>query len=720
VRAPSWTYREVRFPHELEAPACLRLLVGLNAVVYGPLLIETIANSEAVRFGVGVQPRDRAALDGQLRGSLPGVRLVTSDDETRPVRQFRRALALRLSSHRRPLLLGQPETSSAALLAVLGGLGKNETVGVQWILGPRLRAIAIPNRFEDFTHESWWQTVLAAPLAAPGPVDPAFRRALAAKQGTAGWRALGRIAVRASTTRREYQLLSQVIGALRSAEGPGLKLLAKHTPPARFELASLPLWRWPLVLNAEEALSLLGWPVGVAGTVTSRLVGAGHRPLVASMAVPRTGRVLLDGTAHGGERQLCLNGRDARQHLLVLGPTGVGKSTLLLNLILQDLEAGRGLVVIDPKGDLVEDVLARVPEDRLDDVVVLDPTDETRPVGLNPLSGASQEVAADQVLGIFHRLFASSWGPRTSDILHACLLTLARHDQTLVGLPLLLQHAGYRRRLVGSLNDPLGLSSFWGWYESQSEEARAVAVAPVLNKVRAILLRPGLRGILGQTKPPFAMGDVFRRRKVLLVSLARGSLGPETADLFGALVLSVLWQTTLGQARVPVDRRPSVGVVIDEWQNVLHLPTDLGDVLAQARSMGLLVTLANQHLGQLTNDVREAALSNARSKVCFQLTHGDAVTLTKGGTLLKPADFQSLGAFEAYASLMAEGVSTPWASGRSRPAPNTIRRPEQVREASRQRYGRDRTGVDAGLQELIEATAPASRIGRQRAAGGAS
>lgn len=720
MKAPDWTYREVRFPAELEASACLRLLFGLNAVIYGPLLVESIANSEAVRFGVGVLPRDQAALDGQLLGSLPGIRLVTSDHEARPLRQFRRALALRLSSHRRPLLLGQPETSSAALLAVLGGLGKSEAVGVQWILGPRLRAIAIPNRFEDFTSESWWQTVLTAPLGAPGPVDPAFRRALAAKQGTAGWRALGRIAVRASTTRREYQLLSQVIGALRSAEGPGLKLLARKTAVIRFEGAVLPWWRWPLVLNAEEALSLLGWPVGIAGTVTSRIVSAGHRPLVASTAVPRTGRVLLDGTAHGGQRPLCLNGRDARQHLLVLGPTGVGKSTLLLNVILQDLEAGRGLVVIDPKGDLVEDVLARVPEARLDDVVVLDPTDEARPVGLNPLTGSSPEVAADQVLGIFHRLFASSWGPRTSDILHACLLTLARHDQSLVGLPLLLQHDGYRRRLVGSLHDPLGLSSFWGWYESQSEDARAVAVAPVMNKVRAILLRPGLRGILGQTKPAFAMKDIFTKRKVLLVSLARGSLGPETADLFGALVLSVLWQTTLGQARVPVDRRPSVGVVIDEWQNVLQLPTDLADVLAQARSMGLLVTLANQHLGQLTSDVREAALSNARSKVCFQLAHGDAVTMTKGSTLLKPTDFQSLSAFEAYASLMADGVSTPWASGRSRPAPDTVRRPVEVRAASRQRYGRDRAEVDAELQALIEVATPASRIGRKRVAGGTS
>src|SRR5207248_210816 len=169
---------------------------------------------------------------------------------------------------------------------------------------------------------------------------------------------------------------------------------------------------------------------------------------------------LGEASAPGENRRLGLSIADSRHHLHVIGPTGTGKSTLLANLIVQDIAAGRGVVVVEPKGDLVQEVLARVPAARLEDVVVLDPSSSDCPVGLNPLlaRGRSPEVVADHVLSVFHGLYAHNWGPRMQDILHAALLTLARRgDASLCALPALLTNPGVRRRLRAGIDDPIAL-----------------------------------------------------------------------------------------------------------------------------------------------------------------------------------------------------------------------------------------------------------------------
>ena len=202
-------------------------------------------------------------------------------------------------------------------------------------------------------------------------------------------------------------------------------------------------------------------------------------------------------------------------HLHLVGPTGTGKSTLLANLICQDIADDRAVVVIEPKGDLVDDVLARIPVERQDDVVLLDPND-TAPVGLNPLVAHAQrpELVADRVLAVFKQMYGKNIGPRSADILYAGLLTLAqRGDASLVALPLLLTNPGFRRSLTAGIRDPLTLEPFWASYEAWSDGERATAIAPVMNKLRP-LLRPGLRGVLGQRHPRFDIRQVFTERKM--------------------------------------------------------------------------------------------------------------------------------------------------------------------------------------------------------------
>jgi type IV secretory pathway TraG/TraD family ATPase VirD4 len=332
--------------------------------------------------------------------------------------------------------------------------------------------------------------------------------------------------------------------------------------------------------------------------------------------------------AHPG--YLTLGPRDATQHLHVIAPTGAGKSTLLANLALQDIAAGRSVTVVEPKGDLIADLLDRIPADRQGDVVLLDPTDTNHPLGLNVLAGRDQELVVDQLVGVLHALYAAHWGPRTQDILHAGLLTLAlAGGYTFIDLPVLLTDPSLRRRLVPKVQTHPALGPFWAWFEALSDGDRLTATGPVMNKVRSFTLRGATRNLLGQAAPTFDMSRSFARRQLLLVNLAKGRLGPETSQLLGALVLAQLWQAILGRGAIePAKRHPAM-VYVDEFQDYVRLPTDLGDALAQARGLGVGLTLAHQHLAQLGPDMRSAVLSNARSRVVFQ-SGDDAPTLDQG------------------------------------------------------------------------------------------
>ena len=386
------------------------------------------------------------------------------------------------------------------------------------------------------------------------------------------------------------------------------------------------------------------------------------------------------------------------------------------------MEQGRGVVVIEPKGDLIEDVLRRVPRDRLDDVVLLDPTDLERPVGLNPLArdGQSAELVADQLLGVFHALYASSWGPRTSDILGSSLLTLARTSgASLVNLPILLTDARYRRKIVGGIDDPIALGPFWAQYEEWSDAERASAIAPSMNKLRPFIMRSELRGVLGQDHPKFQMRDVFTKRRIFLVNLAKGQLGPESSALLGALVVAQLWQTILSRSKVAPEKRHPVFVYVDEFQDYLKLPLDFADVLAQSRGLGVGLVLAHQYLHQLDPGTRTAVLQNAQSRVAFRLAHEDAVALAHQ-SVPSVEDFEGLPAYQAYAQLVVGSSVGRWLSLQSLPMVPETSNPTELREASRDAYGTDRSTIDDAIRELIQGTPSdqsGSTIGRRRRSG---
>lgn len=449
------------------------------------------------------------------------------------------------------------------------------------------------------------------------------------------------------------------------------------------------------------------------------------RQLPPSPDLPRKGLVVAHSNYPGlTNRPLALRQADRLQHVWLLGPTGTGKSTLIANMALQDAHAGYGLVVIDPKADLCNDILARLPEERIEDVMVLNPAATGRPVGLNVLQAArgedARELVVDDVVRIFGEIWKSSFGPRTADVLRNALLTLTATSApdgsmfTLTEVAPLLENPAFRRFVTIQAGVPESVRSFWVAFDAMSSGERAQIIGPSLNKLRALTTRTSLRLMLGQSTG-LDVADVFTKRRILLVSLNKGLVGGETAGLLGSLVVALLWNATLRRTAIPAAKRRPVWAYLDEFQDVLRMG-DVADALAQARGLGLGLVLAHQYLGQLPPPVQAAVMGTARSSITFQLDHEDARTLERRfSPSLTADDLMGLRAYEVAARLCVDSQTRSPVTGRTLPLEEPVRDAFALTQASRERFGIPRADVEAGLRLRVPAAqTSASQIGRRR------
>ena len=403
-------------------------------------------------------------------------------------------------------------------------------------------------------------------------------------------------------------------------------------------------------------------------------------------------------------KKLSISPADSLEHTIILGPTGSGKSTVMEHLILSDIKAGRSVLVLDPKADLVNSILERIPESRKEDVVVIDPSDPC-PVGFTPLhfrGYKNHALVADAVLAALKEIFSDSWGVRTQQFLSASLLTLTRiPDSTLLWLPLLLTNATFRHEVTSKVKDRIGLEPFWKQYDGLRESERNTNIAPVLNKIEQFILRPGLRSVLGQGKPKFDLMELFLKRKVVLVPLNKGIIGGESARLLGSLIVGLTWTLALSRANISPEKRHLVSVFIDELQDYLSLPTDLADALAQARGLGVGMTLAHQYRGQLGAEIKAAVDANARNKIIFGLNGSDAKEISHQSPGLEPEDFMLLPRYEVYANIMAGKRPTGWMRGQTLPPVDPINLAAELKAESMKKYGRTTEDVEEEFMKLL-------------------
>ena len=676
------SWREIHWPRPLATAPLLGLLTRLASDQQrGPLLWEARAEAGHVWYLLGAADhdlRETARLLSQLVPETSVTPLAVPRAEANRsgrlrIRQRFLSLNLEVSEQMLPALIG----------ALAGASAKDDVLVIQVILGRAVMPEVLPQDVEDPTSPFW-----AKLLQGARPATSDLRTRMRSKVGQYRFRAVVRIGVSAANPGRQMVAVQRVLAAFRQLQSGGTRVDLDADRPSAVDDAQVPV-RLPLRLTPGEALAFLAWPHG-----TDELPGmpALHpRPISPPTSYMEVqDRAFAVTTAPGPTKLIGISHADAVRHTHILGPTGVGKSTLMQHLIKADIDAGLSVVLIDPKGDLATDILALIPEHRWRDVVVFDPTMPC-PVGLNPLASTAERRAlvADGLLAVFKGLFPGTIGPRTADILHASLLTLMlAPGATLVQLPTLLTDAPFRRSLTSRINDTVGLGAFWAQWEALSPGQQAEAIGPVLSRLRQFLLRPGLRAVLDQPAPKFQIQEIFSHHRIVIVALNTGLLGAQSSTLLGSLVVSQLWQTALGQAALPPDQRRPVSVYLDEAQTFLHLDADLGEALEQSRSLQVAWHLAHQHRRQMPPDLLAGIDANTRNKVVFTLERTDATVIATGSELV-PEDFVKLPPYGIYVSLLSKGMQTEWFSGRTLPPLQAISAPEAVLRESQARYGAD-------------------------------
>jgi energy-coupling factor transporter ATP-binding protein EcfA2 len=357
---------------------------------------------------------------------------------------------------------------------------------------------------------------------------------------------------------------------------------------------------------------------------------------------------------------------DRLQHIYVIGKSGTGKSTLLQNMAISDIERGNGICVIDPHGDIAIDVLKHVPKGRLNDVIYFNATDITTPIGFNPLKGIHptyHDLVASGLISTFRKIWSDNWGPRLEYILRFCLLTLLYiPNATLLDIQPLLTDIDFRKRALLCVTDEIILSFWKNEYEKFSPKLRAEAIAPILNKIGLFSTSNALRRIVGQKTNSFRLQQVLDKGKILIVNLSKGQIGEDASSLLGAMLINAIQLAALHRASQDCHNRKPFYLYIDECHSFVTL--SFAGILAEARKYGLSLFMAHQYIDQMDGRIRDAIFGNVGTIISFRVGAKDAEYLAKEFyPQFNTEDFINLPRYYMYLKLMIDGaISTPFSA----------------------------------------------------------
>lgn len=402
-----------------------------------------------------------------------------------------------------------------------------------------------------------------------------------------------------------------------------------------------------------------------------------------------------------------LSPADARQHLYLIGKTGSGKSTLLRNLIVQHLAAGHGVGLIDPHGDLAEELLHHIPPARADHLVYFNPGDLEFPIGLNLLAQVppdERHLVASGIVGAFKGLWRDSWGPRLEYILYNAVAALLDcPNTTLLGVNRLLTDERYRAWVVRQIRDPF-IRDYWAnEYASYDPRFQREAIAPIQNKLGQFLQSPVVRNILGQVRTKVSIPFVMDGSRIFIANLAKGKLGHDKANLLGSLLVTQFQLAAMARGDVPEAERRDFYLFIDEFQN---FSTDaFAAILAEARKYRLCLTLSHQYIDQLSLPVRQAVFGNVGTLVAFRVGHTDAVVLRdEFGHEFAEQQLVDLDRFELVVKLLENGTNrTPFRALSLAPLENRVGRRDKLIARSRERFATPRKEVEEKLERWLQA-----------------
>lgn len=402
----------------------------------------------------------------------------------------------------------------------------------------------------------------------------------------------------------------------------------------------------------------------------------------------------------GADKIFGIKRKDRRQHMYVLGKSGTGKSTLIENMIIQNVYNGEGVCVVDPHGELVEKIMELIPESRAKDVIYFNPADTEHNIGFNPFQlddPKYRDLVAAGLMGIFTKIWANAWSSRMEYILQNCILALLDvQGSTLLGIPRLLVDKDYRQYVISNIKDPV-IKNFWiHEYEAWRDQFRNEAIQPIQNKVGQFLSSALVRNIVGQSKSTINLFDIMNQQKIFLVNVSKGRIGEDNSSLLGGMLITKLQLAAMERIRIAETERKDYYLYIDEFQN--FSTESFASILSEARKYRLCLTIAHQYTAQLEEEVRDAVFGNVGTMIIFRVGADDADALEKE---FEPEftveDFVNLPNHQIYLKLMVDGItSRPFSATTLPPLVVTTSQEvkDQVIKITRELYTRPRQRVE--------------------------
>ncbi len=471
------------------------------------------------------------------------------------------------------------------------------------------------------------------------------------------------------------------------------------------------------ILNTEELASLWHLPTQYIETPNIKWLMSKKAP--PPINIPTEGVLLGKNIYRGQETPIYMSRDDRRRHTYILGRTGGGKSVLLANMAIQDIKNGEGICVIDPHGDLVQDILMRAPKERAEDIIVFEPFDMDRPVGLNMLEVDGEEqkdFAVQEMIQIFYKLVTdpAMLGPMFEHNMRNAMLTLMadeQHPGTITDIPRIFTDTDFQKYKVSKVKDPV-VRLFWEKEMAKTSDFhKSEMLGYLISKVGRFVENAMMRNIVGQPKSGFNFRKVMDEGKVLLVNLSKGRTGEINAKLLGLIFVSKIQMAAMSRADMPEDKRKDFYLYVDEFQNFI---TDaFSSILSEARKYKLNLIIAHQYLGQLeqqagaqgagSKDLRDAVFGNAGTMITFRTGAEDAEVLAKEfAPTFNEFDLVNIERFTTYIKLMINGTGSKPFNMATYPLPKETNEEvaQAIRQLSRLKYGRPRAEVE---EELLEA-----------------
>lgn len=710
----------------MEAPVVLHLKVPKEND-RGPVAMEAVFNglSELVRaspatlsFEIVVRGGflyfflvcERAVVDivrGQLFSQYPNLEIEEVKDFTANLSLSTYCTLLKLERPDAYPLKTYKELETDFLMSLSGmatSVTGNDLIAIQVVASP-VDSESVSFKLREMLRSSWRQT-----MRKNSSLRDLLQEKETEKLHTSLFATTIRIAASAGT---KSELLASSVSALfKTLDNPNLNTLKiwKRSSGSRAVDsfgARMPSPK-PFLLGSDELATLYHLPTQESGIAQVSVVKSKTAEPPINLPVKPGVSPFAATNFRGVATEFGIKREDRRKHLYIIGKTGVGKSKLIELLALADIRENKGCVIMDPHGDLSEEMLRYIPRERLYDVIYFNPADIDYPMAFNPLEGVGsfefKQTVVAGFIAIFKKLFSFTWNPRLEHVLrYTTLALLDVPGATVLGITKMLSDITYRQEVIAQIQDPL-VKKFWTTeFSSWNEQFAGEAITPIINKIGQFVANPIIRNIVGQTKSSIKLDEIINGEKILIANFAIGKLGEENSSLLGAMFVTKLWQAAVARATLPEEDRKDTFLYIDEFQN--FATAAFGNILSEARKYRLNLTVAHQFMQQLPQEVRSTIFGNVGSIISFRIGGEDAAVLEKEYTpTFSPSDFLNLDMRNFFVKMTINGQTAPPFSGRTLdfPKPDEDLASDIVR-TSRERWAKPRQEVQQaiGLSEGI-------------------